>query len=170
MKIALIVAMAKNRVIGANNQIPWHLSADLKRFKQLTNGYPLLMGRKTHESIGRALPGRRNLLISRNSHYQARGCEVFTTIEAAIEACSTAKRLFVIGGSSLYQALLNRADLLYLTEIQTEFLGDTYFPKWNHNDWQLLEQLDINDDPSVDFNYRFLTYQRANLIIGDGKN
>ncbi|MEY4768049.1 MAG: hypothetical protein RL637_688 [Pseudomonadota bacterium] len=160
MKIALIVAMANKRVIGVNNQLPWHLSADLKRFKQLTANYPLLMGRKTHESIGRALPNRRNLILTHDNDYTAKDCEIFTDLSAALNSCLISEKLFVIGGASLYQTLLPKADLLYITDIQKTFEGDVYFPEWQINEWQLIEQQLITQDKSVDFNYRFLTFQR----------
>jgi len=160
MKISLIVAMASNRVIGINGQMPWHLSSDLKKFKQITMGHPILMGRKTYESIGRPLPGRRNIIISRNSDYQITGCEVFNTIQAAIASCSEAEELFVIGGAAFYESMLPKADFIYLTKIQKKFVGDTYFPEINQQEWQEIERLTIDDDASVDFVYSFLKLQR----------
>lgn len=160
MKISLIVAMATNRVIGINGQMPWHLSADLKKFKQITTGHPIVMGRKTYESIGRPLPERRNLIISRNPDYQVAGCEVFSDIQAAIASCKESEELFVIGGAAFYETMLPKANFLYLTEIHKEFAGDTYFPEINAQEWQEIERLDINDDNSVDFSYSFLKLQR----------
>ncbi len=160
MKISLIVAMATNRVIGINKQMPWHLSADLKKFRQITTGHPIIMGRKTYESIGRPLPKRRNIIISRNPDYQQQGCHVFNNIEAAIKTCEDEKELFVIGGASFYESMLPHADYLYLTEIKQDFAGDTYFPEINPQHWQELERIDINDDDSVDFDYSFLKLAR----------
>lgn len=160
MKISLIVAMASNRGIGLNGQMPWHLSADLKRFKQITLGAPILMGRKTFEAIGRPLPGRENIVISRHQDYQQAGCRVFSDLEAALAAYKNHDELFVIGGATLYQALLPQADHLYLTEIDRDFVCDTFFPELNAADWQELRREEIKDDPSVDFNYRFLSLQR----------
>jgi dihydrofolate reductase len=160
MKISLIVAMASNRVIGINGQMPWHLSADLKKFKQITFGHPILMGRKTYESIGRPLPGRCNIIISRNAGYQVAGCEVFSDISAAIASCNEMEELFVIGGAAFYEAMLPKADFIYLTEIHKEFAGDTYFPEINCQEWQEIERLDINNDASVDFSYSFLKLQK----------
>ncbi|MFI3119729.1 MAG: dihydrofolate reductase, partial [Methylococcaceae bacterium] len=117
MKISLIVAMASNRAIGLNNQIPWHLSADLKKFKKITMGAPILMGRKTYESIGRPLPGRSNIIISRNPEYRQAGCLVFNDIEQALESCRDHAEVFVIGGSDFYRSMLAVADTLYLTQI-----------------------------------------------------
>lgn len=148
--------MASNRTIGINNQMPWHLSADLKRFKQLTLGNPILMGRKTHESIGRPLPGRVNIIISRNPDYHAIGCEVFNESAAALAHCQAYPELFVIGGSSLYASMLPRADFIYLTAIHQAFAGDTFFPDIPCEHWQEIERADINDDPNVPFNYSFI--------------
>jgi len=160
MKISLIVAMATNRAIGLNNKMPWHLSADLKKFKQITMGSPILMGRKTYESIGRPLPGRDNIIISRNSAYQQAGCSVFNTIEEAIESCQKYDEVFVIGGATFYQAMLPVADRLYLTEIHKEFDADTFFPEINRDEWIEFEREDISNDPSVDFSYSFLSLEK----------
>jgi dihydrofolate reductase len=163
MKISLIVAMASNRVIGNNNVMPWHLSADLKKFKKITLGSPILMGRKTYESIGRPLPGRTNIIISRNPEYRQEGCLVFNDIEAAIKkACEIAGEIFIIGGSELYEATLPIADVLYITKINREFQGDTFFPVIDMNDWSEAERENIHDDPNAAFSYSFLKFERAN--------
>ncbi|MGY6274320.1 dihydrofolate reductase [Methylomonas sp. MgM2] len=156
MKISLIVAMANNRVIGLNGRMPWHLSADLKRFKQITMGSPIMMGRKTFDAIGRPLPGRENLIISRNENYRQPGCRVFTSIETGLDYASACGELFVIGGATLYEALLPTADYLYLTLINRRFDGDTYFPEIDYNEWRVLSREDVEDDPLVDFSYSFL--------------
>ncbi len=162
MKISLIVAMASNRVIGLNNQMPWHLSADLKRFKKITLGSPIVMGRKTFESIGRPLPGRTNIIISRNPAYKPEGCLVVNDIETALKAgCENAENIFVIGGSTLYQALLPVANTLYITQINKEFHGDTFFPHIDGNHWIEAERIDIDSDPDVSFSYRFLKLEKA---------
>ena len=148
--------MASNRIIGRDGQMPWHLSADLKRFKQITLGSPVLMGRKTYEAIGRPLPGRENLIISRNADYQAPGCQVFDDMQTALQAVASADELFVIGGATLYEALLSYADYLYLTVIDKAFAGDTYFPQIDPAAWQPISREDINNDPAVDFSYSFL--------------
>lgn len=160
MKISLIVAMSTNRVIGINGQMPWHLSADLKKFRQITIGHPILMGRKTYESIGRPLPGRRNIIISRNPDYRVAGCEVFGDVELAITSCNESEELFVIGGADFYEAILPKANFIYLTEVKKEFVGDTYFPEINIREWQEIERIDIDNDMSVDFAYSFLKLQR----------
>lgn len=156
MKISLIVAMASNRAIGLNNRMPWHLSADLKKFKQITMGAPILMGRKTYESIGRPLPGRTNIIISRNPSYSQPGCLVFNDIDQALKSCGDAKEVFVIGGSDFYKSMLPVADTLYLTQIHREFQGDTFFPEIDADQWVEVEREDIQDDPDVAFSYSFL--------------
>ena len=160
MKISLIVAMASNRAIGLNNQMPWHLSADLKKFKQITMGLPILMGRKTYESIGRPLPGRSNIIISRNPSYQQPDCQVFENVDKAIAACQEYNEIFVIGGATFYQAMLPKADLLYLTQINKAFDADTFFPVINQQEWKEVAREDINNDPTVDFSYSFLKLER----------
>ncbi|MGR9014523.1 MAG: dihydrofolate reductase [Gammaproteobacteria bacterium] len=162
MKISLIVAMASNRAIGLDNQMPWHLSADLKKFKKITMGTPILMGRKTYESIGRPLPGRTNIIISRNPSYNQPGCLVFDDIDRALASCGEAKEAFVIGGADFYQAMLPVADTLYLTLIHQEFPGDTFFPDIDDEQWIEVEREDILDDPDVAFSYSFLKLQKIN--------
>ena len=160
MKISLIVAMATNRAIGLNNEMPWHLSADLKKFKQITMGAPILMGRKTYESIGRLLPGRTNIIISRNSDYQQDGCLVFNSIEQAVASCQKYDEIFVIGGATFYEAMIELADKLYLTEINKEFEADTFFPVINRAEWKEVAREDILNDSTVDFSYSFITLEK----------
>ncbi len=160
MKISLIVAMASNRVIGLEGRMPWHLSADLKHFKKITLGSPILMGRKTFEAIGRPLPGRDNLIISRNPAYQQAGCRVFTDKHAVLKHAQSSKELFVIGGQTLYEMFLPVADNLYLTLIHKNFPGDTYFPEFNEKDWQEVQREDVTEDETVNFSYSFLKLER----------
>ncbi|MGZ5052521.1 MAG: dihydrofolate reductase [Methylobacter sp.] len=160
MKIALIVAMASNRAIGLGGQMPWHLSADLKKFKQITMGSPILMGRKTYESIGRPLPGRTNIVISRNPSYSQPGCQVFNDLDKALASCADAEQAFIIGGADLYQSTLPIADTIYLTQIHSEFPGDTFFPEIDETQWPEVAREDINDDPDVSFSYSFLKLEK----------
>jgi len=160
MKLSLIVAMATNHTIGVNKQMPWHLSADLKKFKQITMGHPIIMGRKTFESIGRPLPGRDNIIISRDLQYQQEGCQVFNSLDAVLENYKDLDEIFVIGGATLYEATLARADSLYITEIHKTFEGDTWFPEIKKEQWLELERQDVSDDSSVDFTYSFIVYNR----------
>jgi dihydrofolate reductase len=163
MKISLIVAMASNRAIGLNNKMPWHLSADLKKFKEITMGAPILMGRKTYESIGRPLPGRTNIIISRNPSYSQQGCLVFNDINQALASCADAEEVFVIGGSDFYKSMLPVADTLYLTLIHQEFSGDTFFPEIDAEQWIEVDREDIKDDPDVTFSYSFLKLEKRKL-------
>ncbi|MBF3236608.1 type 3 dihydrofolate reductase [Aeromonas veronii] len=162
MKISMIAAMAHDRVIGKDNQMPWHLPADLAHFKRVTLGKPVLMGRKTFESIGRPLPGRRNLVISRNPNYQAEGIEVVGSVEAALAllAGSSVEELMVIGGGHLYAEMLPSADCLYLTRIDLAVEGDTRFPAFDDGQWQ---RVDCESHPADEKNphpYSFETWQR----------
>jgi dihydrofolate reductase len=164
MKLSLIVALSANRVIGANQRLPWHLPADLKRFKALTWGKPILMGRKTHESIGRPLPGRHNIILTADPGYQAPGCAVAHSLYEAIALAGNAEELMVIGGATLYETLLPQATRLYLTLIDRDFDGDTYFPAYAPEDWQLVESQSVSDDPAVDFSYRYEMFERKPQI------
>ena len=160
MKISLIVAMASNRAIGLDNQMPWHLSADLKKFKQITMGSPILMGRKTYESIGKPLPGRTNIIISRNSSYQQDNCLVFDNVEKALASCQKYDEIFIIGGATFYEVMLAKADTLYLTQIHKTFDADTFFPEIIPEEWKEVAREDITDDQSVDFSYSFIKLER----------
>lgn len=160
MKLSIIAALSINRVIGVRQRLPWHLSADLQRFKALTWGKPILMGRKTHESIGRALPGRQNIVLTQAPDYQAAGCSIAHSLEEAMRLAEGAEELMVIGGASLYESFLTVADRLYLTLIDKEFMGDTYFPDCSWGEWVVVDSLVIADDSTVDFTYRFLTLDR----------
>lgn len=161
MKISLIVAMSQNRVIGHDNKMPWHLSADLKRFRAITMNSPILMGRKTFESIGKPLDGRTNLILSKNINYQPQGCLVFQSLESALdEAKKYGEEVFIIGGATLYEIALPLASRLYLTDIQAEFEGDTLFPEFDITDWDEIACEQIDNDEKVDFSYRFLILEK----------
>jgi len=143
MSLSVIVALAKNRVIGLNNTLPWHLPEDLKRFKQLTMGHHIIMGRKTYESLGRLLPGRQTVIVTRNPDYKVDGAIVVHSLEQAISVSSADSEAFLIGGAELYQQSLPLAKRLYLTMIDAEFEGDAYFPEIELDHWDLLEQQDL---------------------------
>ncbi|ELI6422936.1 type 3 dihydrofolate reductase [Aeromonas veronii] len=162
MKISMIAAMAHDRVIGKDNQMPWHLPADLAHFKRVTLGKPVLMGRKTFESIGRPLPGRRNLVISRNPDYQAEGIEVVGSVEAALAllAGSSVEELMVIGGGHLYAEMLPSVDCLYLTRIDLAVEGDTRFPAFDDGQWQRVDCESHSADEKNPHPYSFETWQR----------
>ncbi|VAW82876.1 Dihydrofolate reductase [hydrothermal vent metagenome] len=160
MRISLVAALARNRVIGRGNQLPWRLSADLKHFKSLTMGKPILMGRKTYESIGKPLPGRTNIVISRDSSFSAAGCRVVHSVEAALTAAEGGEEAMVIGGANLYEQLLLRADRLYLTEVQADINGDAWFPEINRSQWQELERESHQADENNEFDYDFVVLVR----------
>ncbi|QYJ85449.1 type 3 dihydrofolate reductase [Shewanella mesophila] len=155
MKIAMIAAMANNRVIGKDNQMPWHLPEDLRHFKAMTFGKPVVMGRKTFESIGRPLPGRHNIVVSRQQDLAIEGVSCVTSFDKAIELAGECEELVVIGGGQLYHAILPRADILYLTEIALEVEGDTHFPLWDDGSWHILESESCTNDKGLQ--YRFIT-------------
>lgn len=151
--IQVIVAYSTNRVIGNNNKMPWHLPSDLAHFKRATMGHPIIMGRKTWESLGRALPGRPNLVISRDANYQAKGAEVFTSIEAALNKYSNVPTVCIIGGAQLYELAMPLVDEIIATEIHAEILGDTWFPALEPNHWHETERLPQPEENGLKFDY-----------------
>jgi len=163
MKIAMIAAMANNRVIGKDNQMPWHMPADLAHFKRTTLGKPVIMGRKTYESIGRALPGRLNIVITTDSHYQLADAVVVNTIEDALNQAQeqAPDEVIIIGGGKIYSSLLTKADRLYLTLIDLDTDGDTLFPDYQASgDWLLVEDQACEPDEKNPHPYRFVTLDR----------
>ncbi|OOE61736.1 type 3 dihydrofolate reductase [Salinivibrio sp. IB282] len=154
MRVSLVAAMANDRVIGKNNQMPWHLPADLAWFKRTTLGYPVVMGRKTFESIGRPLPKRPNIVISRDPDYQPEGVTVVRSPEQALETVAEYEEIMVIGGGTIYQAFLPRADRLYLTFIDLDVDGDTRFPQWGEG-WKKTE---VGSHPVDDKNAHPITF------------
>ncbi|MFM7671127.1 MAG: dihydrofolate reductase [Bacteroidota bacterium] len=143
MRISLVVAAARNGIIGSNGKMPWHLPGDLKHFKNITWGLPIIMGRKTYESLGKPLAGRTNIVITRNPSFQAEGVSVADGPEQALEIASRSdvKEVCVIGGGEIYKAFFPKANRLYLTSVQAAFDGDTYFPSFDRTDWKLTSQL-----------------------------
>jgi dihydrofolate reductase len=161
MKIGLVAALSRNQVIGRENALPWHLPADLKRFKAITLGKPIIMGRKTYDSIGRPLPGRQNIVISRNPDFAAEGVTLVESLDAAIEAAGDAPEAMVIGGANIYYQFLPRADRLYLTIVHTQINdGDTFFPAYNRREWRLSHEETHPADGGNPYAYSFMTYQR----------
>ena len=133
--LSFVVAMARNGIIGQDNQLPWRLPADLRHFKAVTMGKPIIMGRKTYESIGRPLPGRTNIVLTRAPDYTAEGCLVVHSVEEALAAAGDAEEVMIIGGAELYRQLLPRADRIYLTRVEEDVAGDTYFPQLDADRW-----------------------------------
>ncbi|MCX7235785.1 MAG: dihydrofolate reductase [Burkholderiales bacterium] len=150
--ISMIVARSRNHVIGKDNQMPWKISADLQFFKKVTMGYPIIMGRKTWESIGRPLPGRRNVVVSRNTNYSAIGAELVGSLDQALELLKEFKRVFVIGGQQLFTQAFPQADELFITEIEIQVDGDTYFEIPDPNDWQEAERI-LESEGDIQFAY-----------------
>ncbi len=162
MLISLIVAMAENRVIGRGNQMPWHLPADLRHFKSVTLGKPVIMGRKTFESIGRPLPGRRNVVISRNLDWCAEGVESVSSLDAALALVQGADEVMIIGGGQLYRETLPLAQRLYLTHIKLSVTdADTWFPDYSQYQWQLRAEELHEPDEKNPYPYRFETLERC---------
>lgn len=157
-KLSIIVAIANNRVIGVDNTLPWHLPEDLKRFKALTMGHHIIMGRKTHESLGRLLPGRTTVIVTRNPHYKVEGALITSSLQAAIALCQDDDEVFLIGGAELYQDGLKLADKLYITEIALEVMGDAHFPEFQSDDWLEISREAHTSAQGLSFNY--VTYVR----------
>lgn len=148
--------MAANRVIGKNNTIPWYIPGELNRFKTVTWGHVLLMGRKTHESIGKPLPGRRNIIITRNRNYTSPGCEIAHSLEEAYQLCCEADKIFNIGGEELYRQGITDADTIILTILSRDYEGDVYFPHFSLEQFIKVKETKINAYPS----YLIQTFQR----------
>ena len=158
--ISLIVAASTNNVIGAQGELPWRLSGDLKRFKAITMSKPIVMGRLTYESIGRSLPGRQNIVITRQADYEAEGCDVVQSVDAAIEAAGNAEEIMIIGGSRIYQEFLPRADRIYLTRVQAEVEGDTFLPELPQDEWYETSRTEYLADELNDFAVVAMTLDR----------
>lgn len=167
MVIAMIVAMSENRVIGRDNQLPWHLPNDLKYFRATTMGKPVIMGRKTFESIGRPLPGRANIVVTRNPGWSADGVQVASDPEAALELAQDialvdgVDEVMVIGGAELYTALLARADRLYITRVHAPVEGDAVFPPFEKMGWEEVSREDFRAESPNPYDYSFVVYQRV---------
>lgn len=158
--ISLVAALDRNRVIGIRGQIPWHLPDDLRWFKRITMGKPILMGRKTFDSIGRPLPGRHNIVLTRNRAFSASGVTIVHTLESALAAAGNVPEVMVIGGSQLFHALLPQADRLYLTYVDASLDGDTFFPKFERAEWRSVFVEDHARDADHAYSFRFVILQR----------
>lgn len=165
----MIVATAKHNVIGKDNDMPWHLPADLAYFKKVTLGKPIIMGRKTYESIGRPLPGRRNIVISRDASYQAKGVDTVTSVEQALALVDgtnggeAVKEIMVIGGGAIYRHCLKQANRLYITHIDAEIDGDAMFPDYDVNDWEKVESTLRPSDDKNSYDLDFCVYDRKDM-------
>jgi Dihydrofolate reductase len=159
--IAVVVAMARNSAIGKDNQLLWHITEDMKFFKSLTQGGTVIMGRKTYESIGRPLPNRRNIVISRSLDHLDDRVELFHSLEDAVGAASGDEKVFIIGGGEIYRQSLPLADMLYVTSVDHLYEADTFFPIINYDEWKVVERVDFDHGASFDHPFSFITYKRC---------
>jgi dihydrofolate reductase len=159
-RINLIAAMANNRTIGLDNQMPWHLPADLKHFKATTLKHPVIMGRKTYQSIGKALPGRRNIVVTRDPEFVLEDAEVINDLDQAIKLCNDVSDIMIIGGANIYNQMLDKADRLYLTFIDLDVEGDTFFPDWKAFGFQQIFSESHQPDEKNKHPYQFVTLER----------
>lgn len=155
----IIVAMATNNGIGKNNQLLWHIPADLKHFKQITSGHTVIMGRKTYDSIGKPLPNRRNIVITRQP-LSINGCEVMNSVQEALENCTDNEEVFIIGGAEIYRQTLPLVNTLYLTLVHQDFEADTHFPQIKADEWQEISRENHQPDEKNKFSYSFITFRR----------
>ena len=158
--ISIIVAVARNGVIGDRNRLIWHISEDLRRFKAITTGHPVIMGRKTFESLGRPLPNRINVVVTRQTGYRAEGCVVAGSLEDAIRRFDPSEEIFVIGGAQIYAQALPLAGRFYLTRVFHAYEGDTHFPAWNDAEWRLVSSESFASGANYPYPFAFETYER----------
>jgi dihydrofolate reductase len=159
-RLSIIVAMAKNLTIGVDNTLPWRCPEDLKHFKALTMGHHMIMGRKTYDSIGKPLPGRTTVVVTRNTGLQIDGCLIAHSLEQAIAACAGDEAIFIVGGAELYTQSLPLADTLYITEIQQDVEGDAHFPAFNKAEWQEVSREVRSQETPQPLEYHFVCYRR----------
>jgi dihydrofolate reductase len=164
MRVSLVVAVSENDVIGKNNALPWRLSEDLKRFKAVTMGKPIVMGRKTYDSIGKPLPGRLNIVVSRQAGLAIAGCVVKDSLRAALDAVRDASEVCVIGGAEIYRQALPLADVIYLTRVHAKIEGDSYFPKLSVQEWREEFREGHVADERHAYPFSFITLRRAGVI------
>ena len=158
--ISILVAMAKNRTIGIDNTLPWRIPEDLKHFKALTMGHHMIMGRKTFESIGKPLPGRTTVVVSRDRSLKIDGCVVAHSLQEAVAACANDPQIFMVGGADIYAQALGLADKLYITEIQQDVAGDAWFPEFDRSEWlEMLREKHRQETPEP-LEYHFVEYRR----------
>ena len=158
--LSIIVAMAKNRTIGINNTLPWRIPADLQYFKKLTMGHHMIMGRKTYESIGKPLPGRTTVVVSRDVNLKIDGCVVAHSLQEAVAKCASDPQVFVVGGADIYKQALPLADTLHITEIQQDVTGDAWFPEFNPSEWSEVSRESHQQEAPQPLGYHFVEYRR----------
>ena len=161
MEISLIAAFDKNQAIGKNGDLPWHLSSDLKHFKNITTGNTIVMGRKTFDSIGRALPNRKNIVLTRNLKWQCEGVVTINNVNDIFEICKNDSEIFVIGGAEIYNAFLEIATKMILSYVETEVKdADAFFPKFKSENWKLMDESEIIKEENDDFSYKIITLEK----------
>ena len=160
MRISIITAMAANRAIGLNTRLPWHLPEDLKRFKALTMNHHIVMGRKTYDSIGKPLPGRDTIIVTRNMDYAVPGCVAVNSLDAALTVSYDDEEVFFVGGANLYRQALLIAQRIYLTEIQREFEGDAFFPEFDARQWNEISREQHRTEGDNGYDYHYVIYDR----------
>lgn len=160
MTVTIVVAIAENYAIGKNNQLLWHMPADLKHFKQITSGHTVIMGRKTYDSVGKPLPNRRNIIITRQE-ITIPGCEVVTSVEEALELCADEEEVFIVGGAEIYKLAMNKTDRIYLTIIHHSFDADTFFPEIDYMEWKEVSREDHTADEKHKYAYSFIKLERV---------
>ncbi|WP_047449210.1 dihydrofolate reductase [Alistipes sp. ZOR0009] len=158
--IALVVAMAGNNAIGKDNQLLWHISEDLQFFKKLTLGGTVIMGRKTYESIGRPLPKRRNIVITRTEGYLADGAEIVHSLEEALSIAESDEKVFIIGGGEIYRQAISFADMLYITKVDRTYDADTFFPDIEYSQWKEVDRVDFERGATYEYPFSFFTYKK----------
>ncbi len=160
--ISIIAAMAENRVIGVNNSLPWRLPADLRHFRQLTTGHHVIMGRRNYESIGKPLPERHNIVVTRNPAYRAPGCQVKHSLAEALQSIQNDPEVFIIGGAEIYRQTIGDADRIYLTLVHADIKGDAYFPEFDAREWHEISRTRHEADERNPYAYSFVIYDRIN--------
>ena len=159
MIVTIVVAISENHVIGKDNKLLWYLPADLKHFKDITTGHSIIMGRKTYESVGKPLPKRRNIIITRQA-ISIEGCEVVSSIEAALELCKGEPEVFIVGGAEIYRQSINLTDRIYLTIVHQSFEGDSFFPEIDPKQWKEVSREDHQPDEKNSLPYSFITLEK----------
>ncbi|MBB5436853.1 dihydrofolate reductase [Pedobacter sp. AK017] len=160
MTVSIVVAIAENNAIGKNNELLWHLPTDLKHFKQLTSGHTIIMGRKTFDSIGKPLPNRRNIVITRSNSLEIPGAEVVNNIDQALALCTAEKEVFIVGGAEIYRQAMDKTDKIYLTTVHAGFEGDAYFPEIDQKKWEEVDNEPHQPDEKNNLAYTFSTLLR----------
>jgi dihydrofolate reductase len=161
MTISIIAAVAENNVIGKDNDLIWHIPEDLKRFKRITTGKPVIMGRKTYESLPyKPLPKRRNIVITKDKNIQFEGVELVHSPEEAIKSCKNEEEIFICGGAAIYKHFIDKADKMYLTKVFEHFEGDTFFPNFDMRDWEIIMESELFSDSKSELKYQFIDFIR----------